>query len=607
MVAEVQPSRELDRIIALPRRVWTPDQRADLVEALTAALSVRALDPTPHPDSGPNGKGCTACHAGPGRPCVPMRLLPLQAVALAEIATWGGALVPIPVGFGKTLVSGLAPRMVGRPVERPLLLVPAHLASKTARELQDYRRHWVLPPFIRIETYQKLSVVGSADFFREYDPDQVTADEGHYLKNPHGPRWRRLSRHLRASFEAGRHVPYVDLTGTLSGGSLRDFAHRASYALLRSNPCPEDGRTLDEWARHLDAVVPPTKYLGPGALTALLAPEDEGDCVRAFGRRLAQTPGVVLSDEPQLAIPIKVTAHRLELDPPLVDAFQLLREHWKTPDDQDADDGQAVWRNARELASGFFSRWVPKPPDDWKDARRDWSSACREILANNRRELDTADQLIRAIDAHPDWYPEEGRILARWREIEPTFTPNPIATWVSDRTIDWIVAWARKAPGLIWTDRPVIGQRLAARGLPYYSNEGIDASTGRFVEAHRASEGSIVLARKANDSGRNLQREWSRNLLVDIPAGGKEWEQLAGRTHRQGQPAPIVTFDLAIGCVEDVEAFWSAYGKAGNMGRMTTQPQKLLHANLDEVPDLDEVATWTGPQWKKSKPPARSA
>ena len=78
----VQDSAELRRILAIPRRVYSDADADRLVDLLTNALK------TPHGT---------------------MRLMRHQAIALAEIAQYGGVFLPLPVGAGKTLISFLAP------------------------------------------------------------------------------------------------------------------------------------------------------------------------------------------------------------------------------------------------------------------------------------------------------------------------------------------------------------------------------------------------------------------------------------------------------------------------------------------------------------------
>lgn len=592
----VQDSAELRRIVAIPRRTWTPDQTAELVRALTEALRVPRLS------AEPVRVKCLACGALPGELHRPLTLRPLQAIALAEIAQWGGVFAPLPVGQGKTTISALAPRMRPERV-RPLVLVPAHLRAKTDADFHALRSHWVLPPFLRVESYQTLSRVGAAEFLgKEYRPDMIIADEGDYLKNPQAAVTRRVSRYLEHHYNAGTRVVYVDLTGTPGDTSIKEYTHRASWALPHTNPTPETHGALDEWSRALDVDVHAIKRMTEGALSALKSSPLE-DVRAAYQRRLHDSPGVVMTRAPQIPISITVTSHVIPLDTAQADAFELLRSRWKTPDEIDAPDGIAVWRHARELASGFYSVWDPRPPTEWAEARSSWARACRETISSNRRQIDSAEQLTIAMLQHRDWYPEALATYEAWKEIEPSFVPNPVPYWISDQATDWIAAWAAEGPGLIWTDRPALGQRLAQRfGLPFYWNEGVDPLTGRTIESHDPRTGSAVLARKANDSGRNLQA-WSRNLIVDIPKSGRGWEQLVGRTHRPGQTAPRIVVDLLFGCIEDVSAFWSARARAQWSQDMTGQPQKLVHADLSAVLDVDTAEDMPGARWVKTKPP----
>ncbi len=596
----VQASAELERIKAIPRRRWTPDQAQSLVRALSAALKT------------PEGT---------------QELLPDQAIALAEIGQWGGLLGALPVGAGKTLISGLAARVIPG-VERPLILVPAHLRKKTRDELLEYRKNWVLPPFLRVESYQTLSRVGAATFLRDFAPDVLIVDEGSHLANPDAAVTRRVEEYILHTIAARKRVPYIDLDGTITGGKIGQICHRSSWALPRTNPCPQVWSVIDEWSRALDADVPEHRELAPGALVALCSPGETP--AEAFGRRLADTPGVVVSEAPQLPIPIKITSHRIDLPPDLLAHFTRLRAKWNTPDDYLIEDGVAMWRHARELATGFYSVWDPRPPDDWKDARKAWNRECRDVLGSNQRALYSELQLIQFLQSFkhardvrcPECgaekgvpcaghtcpprthYPAPARVLQAWEQIKPTFTPNAVARWVSDSTIQWIVRWARERPGLIWTDRPAVGLRLAELGIPYYGEDGIDLRTGRNVEAHRSAEGSIAVSIGANSTGRNLQGQWARNLIVDVLSSGRKSEQLIGRTHRRGQAAPLIEIDLMFGCVEDVIAFWKAHDRARKMRELTTQPQKLLHADTSQVAQVDDVdGVWPGPQWKKSKPP----
>jgi hypothetical protein len=125
----------------------------------------------------------------------------------------------------------------------------------------------------------------------------------------------------------------------------------------------------------------------------------------------------------------------------------------------------------------------------------------------------------------------------------------------------------------------------------------VDARTGRQVEQH--GEGPAVLSIDANSIGRNLQA-WNRNLIVDVPPNGAKWEQLLARTHRDGQQSPIVNADVLFGCIEDVHGFWRAVEDSEYAEDLTGQAQKLVHADLEDVEDVETASTRAGPAWQKA-------
>lgn len=580
----VQDSAELRRILALPRRRWTGQALSDLVRTMSDALRV------------PGSSGT---------------LRPLQAVALAELASWGGAFAPLPVGAGKTLLMALAPRVLPQ-IQRPLFLMPAALVKKTHLEFAEYRHAWVLPAFYRVESYETIWRTRDREgeetsMLERLRPDLIVCDEAHGLKNQSAAVTRAVARYL----ERERPI-FFPMTGTPYSTTIRDFAHLLRFALPRTCPVPTRWVDLDEWARALDTDLAEHRQLDPGALALFCEPGE--DHRAAFRRRLGDTPGVVLSTEPQLPIPLDVSAVVNPIDAPISTAIAELRASWDTPDGEPVEDGPSMWRHARELALGFFQVWDPRAPRDWREARRAWFMDCRDLLSNNRRNLDSADQLVRYLDANPAEYAHAQRSLCAWREIEPTFVPRSVPIWVSDHVTDWIAdrataAVERSGPLLIWTERPAVGHKLAAKlGARYYGEEGVCSATGQPVEAHRADRhGPIaVLATAPNSAGRNLQA-WSSGISVDVTKSARRLEQMLGRTHRPGQAAPRVSTEFLIGVREDVDAMHVARARAERAAELTGQPQKILHANGGalEVPGLPALAPNSSePRWMKSKPPA---
>lgn len=548
------------------------------------------------------------------------RLFDLQAIALAEIAQWSGGLVALPVGEGKTLIYLLGVRLVQ--AKRPLILLPAHLIEKTEKEAREYRHDWVLPAFYRMESYQALGRVSGHKLLTDYQPDWIFADEAHYLKNPDAACTRQVRDYVKA------HDPnIVFLTGSPTGKSLRDFAHLTSWSLKRTNPLPEVWHVLDEWARAIDVDVPMNRRLAPGALSRFCRTPLE-DPRRALGRKIfTLTPGIVTSRRPPLDVPLRIVSHVTPTDPAIDQAFERLRSKWESPDGEVESDATAVWLRARELASGFYSVWDPRPPEEWKDARRGWRGACRDVLQSNKRSIYSEEALVQHLDLHSAWgwarwreahpdateaefaawrraheiqYPEAETLLRQWQALEPTFKPNPKAVWMSGAFMMWVCDWLKEhGPALVWTDRPIVGRALAdLTGFAYYGEGGLDAKTGRRSLNATPAMGSAILARRANESGLNLQA-FSRNLVIDVPATSTAFEQLIGRTHRRGQNASLVSVDLCFGCIEDVNAFWKAHGRTQYAGDLTGQSQKLLQANLDGVMDLEEASRLIGDRWRK--------
>lgn len=258
---------------------------------------------------------------------------------------------------------------------------------------------------------------------------------------------------------------------------------------------------------------------------------------------------------------------------------------------------------------GFYQVWSPRAPAPWREARKAWACECREILATNRRALDSEDQLCRYLDANPWEYPPAQIALTRWREVRPTFVPNSVPVWISDVVLDWIAARDLRGT-LIWTERPAVGERLAAKlGARYYGEGGICTATGAPVESHDpARHGPAVLAMEPNSRGRNLQA-WSRNLILDVTKSARRLEQLLGRTHRPGQVADKVSITFLIGVREDVEAMDKVRDRAESAAILTGQPQKILHALPSRDAPISGLPSLPlpGPRWAKSRPPAGRA
>lgn len=234
-----------------------------------------------------------------------------------------------------------------------------------------------------------------------------------------------------------------------------------------------------------------------------------------------------------------------------------------------------------------------RAPEDWLNPRKDWSAWCRQILQHNQLGLDSEAQVALAVDRGQ--YNDLGR-LARWRAVRPSFEPNPVGVWLSSEALDAAERWLAgpgKA-GIVWVEHVEFAKELQRRTrLPYYGRGGLDAS-GTRIEDH--GTGPMIASVASNSEGRNLQK-WSTNLVMCAPPNGGIWEQLLGRTHRDGQEADEVTVHLYAGCVQHIEGFWQARRDSEYTQDTTGQAQKLMYADIT-VPRPEALA---GPQRKGAR------
>lgn len=580
---EIENSEDLRRILALPRR--DAEISDELVEELTRLLK---------------------------RPGGTMRLRPLQALALHDIGVHGGAFLPLDLGEGKTLISLLAPVLLG--AQRPLLLLRANLIRKTVEEREQLAKHWDIPNHIRFMSYTMLGLVQSAVDLDVYKPDLIICDEVQGLKNIDASVTRRVERWMDANPSTG----FVGMTGTIMSKSLLDFAHVLRWALKDGAPVPLDNERLQEWALALDAKIENEwQRMQPGKLLQLADPAEIAELGeltavrRGFKRRLHETPGVVASAasgtkvERKPGDAVKLTIRPLTYDLSALTAahFKTLRDDKKTPEGYDIWEAAQVWQHARELALGFHQVWNPQPPEPWRTARREWFALVREILSRSRT-LDSPEQVAQATDAGvlptgtkiPRDHLEHWRaVLGRWRVQQASgFVPNPEPTWHDDSALRVAAAWMHE-PGIVWVEHVPFGERLAAlTGARYYGAEGL-AADGHFIS--NAGGEAIIASVDANKEGRNLQR-YHRNLIATLAESPSLTHQLIGRTHRPGQLRDVIV-DVFLGCAEHVRAWQKALAGAASIRDTVGSQNKLLIADVSAWPSSLEMSTWSGPRWAR--------
>jgi len=568
----VSRTAEFDRIYKLPRRNWEEQNLEQLTELLTEYVKT------------PTGI---------------MKLRHIQTVALSELHDHGGLFGSIAVGYGKSLICYLAPTLLE--AKRPLLLIPAKLKTKTERELKQYGEHFKFPLPI-IMSYELLSRDRGQKEFLQYNPDFIIADECHRLKNERTACTKRVKRHMKDHPETAM----VAVSGTITRKSIMDYHHILQWCLKDSAPLPSYWREVKDWSLALDEDLPFGNYrLGAGILLQFCEPKiilevskkqaDELQSVRlGYKKRLIETPGIVATSDTYTGSSLLIKDHIQKQPEVIHKAFERLRTTWQTPNGEDIMDAVALWRHARELSCGFYYKWKEPAPQNWIEARKDWSKFVRDVIKSNRRGIDTQFQVAAAV-ARGEYRSE---MYDAWNIIKANFSPETEPVWLDLKAMSYVAKWLDANAGIAWVEHVAVGQKLSEiTGLPYYGQQGKD-SLGRIIED---AKGPIIASIGSNSEGRNLQ-QWSKNMIVSCAPSAQLFEQLIGRTHRSGQPADEVSVELFMGCLESWEGFMSVIEQAKYVQNTTGQLQKILYADLDITrPDIIKgFAKAKEYAWKKS-------
>lgn len=594
-------SGDLRRVAALPRRPRPSDELlTQWAREFEASLGI------------PVAEGACECRAKYHRPCC-RHLLPVQAWALREARETGGILGPIGVGHGKTLLDLLVATTVGAKVA--VLLLPPNLKRQlTEVDWGYYGQHWQLPnlaggrwlvpgrPTLHVVAFSELSGSRSSDLLHRLRPDCVVVDEAHSVRNRTAARTKRFLRY----FNENPSARLFSWSGTLTSRSLKDYAHLANLALKDKSPTPLHWPTVDEWAGALD----PGEFVSPpGRLQAFCKP---GESAReGYQRRLTETSGVISSGDSASCQASLVISERPVALPPKVKAYlDDVDKTWARPDGEEFVDAMSVGRCLRELSCGFFYRWrwprgesVPVI-ERWLAARKEWHKELREKLKVARPHMDSPLLLAKAAIRWYDGYThierdENGREISR-KEIPPKSTQGPLpcwpalawpewetvrdsakpeteAIWLDDFLVRNAAEWLREGPGLLWYEFDAFGRAVHAARRGVYAGPG---GEGDSKVLSLVGMESVVASIRAHGTGKNLQ-QFSRNLVANPPSDGATWEQLLGRTHRQGQTADEVTFEV----YRHSDAFQKAVEKARDLS-------EYIEGTFGARQRLASVASW---------------
>jgi hypothetical protein len=500
-----------------------------------------------------------------------------------------------------TDISGLLPFVMG--AKRPMLFVPAKLKRKTKLELGQLTKHWRIDmKALRIESYEKLGIPTHEKMLVDYEPDLIICDEAQALKHVDtSARARRMARFMKY-FPACR---FAAMSATL--GDVEEFAHLLLWALRDGAPVPKEQEEIAVWAKVLTSK-PKVWDFGapadPAELVPHLGPEAIDYPQSAFRQRLVATPGVIVSVDKYEGAGLVIKPRYVDPSPEVEAAFADLRNLEMLPDGFPVNGSPfEQWHSARQLALGYYYMHDPRPPEPWRDVRRQYGKLVRTILDYSEK-YDT-EKMVRdgfesgtlrtePYEPSPHLSPEiawknDANIDLRgltlwqaWQKIEPTYRPKRYPVWLSESVVDNVEAWGKSCGGgIIWVDSVAFGKKLAERtGWGYFQNYGYDQRR-RFIESDRVKSSEVAIASlESNKEGRNLQHKWHRNLFVDPPNKGDDHEQALSRTHRDGQPNVNVYADYLITCHEYYNSIYAAVAKNEDHNRTIGQHYRLLYADV---------------------------
>ena len=546
----VSDSVDLQRIKRLP---WGVPDFIDLTENLKT----------------PNGK---------------MQLRQQQSMALIHAAHANGLFASMRVGSGKTLISFLLP--VAMDSLKAILFVPPDLHDKTLRDWDFYAPHWQLPVRGRLDIakYSKLSQAKHADMLYEGDYDLIIADEGDALQHKTSARTKRLIRYMRDK----PNTRFAFMSATMIKKSIRNFEHLMTFALKKNSPVPMKWEALQEWGWCLD-IQSRTIYL-PGEMQQLTEEKFSGSVDHQrkqarhfFAHRLRDTTGVAVYGEAFEDVPIvyQPVTPKAGVPAEINSALANLEATWEIGDKEISEIFEQH-RFETELSMGFYYVWDwPGEPDkEWLKARRDWAKETREVLKLNRPGLDSpflvASAAYRYWEAYENGEDTTGLFKTEyylpWLEHKHKKPPPTKPIWLSDFVVELCLRWASQFDnGIIWVSHLPLATKLADH-FPVY---------GQGTNAEHATASHIVCTARTQSKGKNLQHKYNNNLITSLDADTTLLEQIAGRTHREGQSKPV-RMDYLFHTYVQQKSFTKLWERARFVEQMQGQPQKWCYGEHRE-------------------------
>jgi hypothetical protein len=451
-----------------------------------------------------------------------------QQRAQVDFQRLGGLFCGMPVGSGKSWVGAKCAATGSRSV----VIVPAALLEQA---VEQYREYGVTQA--RFISYSKIS--RNAEILRELNPDVLILDEAHNLKNVTSSAWgRRIARFLHERPQCR----VVAMTGSIMHRSARDYLPLLVWA-LRKNPFVRANSTsierVAEWA---DAH--PREWLD----------------------KLRACPGVYIDGAPSWGGEITLSVTKLPPAAPL--EYERARAGL-APDGWALPDPLSRREVCSQLAWGFCRVRDPRPSERLLQAQRAWAAQVRQAL-----DYRLADTELGARAVYPLAYAEYRRVV----ESEPVGGERD-EWFASDFPLDIPGAKTTAIPGtILWCHHQALGEHVSRRmGIPYHHEGALDAD-GTYLGDQTAPVviASIGACHRGVDG---VQHRYDHNVILEPPQDARIWQQLLGRTARQGRDVSrSVSVEVVLRCSEHEAAFKAALNQARGIEEATGQEQLLLKA-----------------------------
>jgi len=551
----------------------------------------------------------------------------IQCDSLLSLLEYGCLFGPIGVGYGKTLITLLAGKVLGN--KRNMILVPPEVCNQLVkRDIPMMEREFGIRlnfcslyrmspderAIVRFESfdtiifpYSLLSVPDTYDLLDRSSASLVCADECHMLRNRDSARTKRLMTFLGGNPQ----IRFVCLSGTITKRSIFDYRHLIKRCLNEKCPLPDAYSILNEWngflgvrqqEEHMD-------YLTDNEINSFLplrrwyeehfggaGKHNRQDYRKIFRARLATAPGVVQTSGQSVDASLRINNLWTEGKYPIPREVQSRLNDadrtWTTPSGDELEDAMHLAALKAQLCSGFYYRleWPSGTPTwvlDQHDLHNELKSQMRSWLRRGpRRGADTPLLVYNALKRRDAMVKTLQESYDEWQEAvhgRPIPKRLQFTEWIDHWKVQMAIDWLEQNDGIIWYMWDAMGEAIY-ESLHKMKCHAEYCPAG--VDIERLEQPKIIASINAHSTGKNLQIH-HKQLVLEVPRSGSIWEQMLGRTHRMGQQEDTVYVDVACGTEFERDRLGLAFLDARYIENTGGGKQKMLIADFEE-PILEE-------------------